>query len=251
MPITALPASVDLRPLFPVVHDQGSTSACTAYGTVDAFVYQRRKQKLKPDMPDPAHMFTYAYTRKREGTFGQDVGANILDAFQSVCNEGIVQNKNWPDGLQQLEMDPETWWKANYEPWAPHPVLDGLYIIDSDPVLVGKHHRGATYRSVRSTDVRASLANGFPVVFGFSVHGSFWNTGSNGIVPLPGPNSSDPIVGGHCMSVVGYRADGLFIARNSWGGSWADQGYCYLDPTWFENGDVAAWDLLTWHAAKG
>jgi C1A family cysteine protease len=99
--------------------------------------------------------------------------------------------------------------------------------------------------------VRASLANGFPVVFGFSIHASFWNTGSNGNVPLPGPNSNDPIVGGHCMSVVGYSADGFFIARNSWGGSWADHGYCYLAPTWFDETNVAAWDLLTWHAAKG
>jgi len=33
--------------------------------------------------------------------------------------------------------------------------------------------------------------------------------------------------GGHAVAVVGYRADGRFIVRNSWGTSWGDHGFGY------------------------
>lgn len=37
-------------------------------------------------------------------------------------------------------------------------------------------------------------------------------------------NPGDTFKGGHCMTVVGYD-DSSFIIRNSWGNSWANQGY--------------------------
>ncbi len=33
--------------------------------------------------------------------------------------------------------------------------------------------------------------------------------------------------GGHAVTLVGYRADGRFIIRNSWGTAWGDHGFAY------------------------
>ena len=33
--------------------------------------------------------------------------------------------------------------------------------------------------------------------------------------------------GGHAVTVVGYRTDGRFIVRNSWGTGWGDKGFAY------------------------
>ena len=35
------------------------------------------------------------------------------------------------------------------------------------------------------------------------------------------------IRGGHAVALVGYRADGRFIVRNSWGTAWGDNGFGY------------------------
>ena len=40
----------------------------------------------------------------------------------------------------------------------------------------------------------------------------------------------DTVRGGHAISIVGYRTDGRFIVRNSWGTSWGDKGFGYLQP---------------------
>ena len=36
--------------------------------------------------------------------------------------------------------------------------------------------------------------------------------------------------GGHAICIVGYRTDGRFIVRNSWGTTWGDKGFGYLHP---------------------
>src|SRR6185312_10536927 len=38
--------------------------------------------------------------------------------------------------------------------------------------------------------------------------------------------------GGHAVAVVGYRADGRFIVRNSWGTAWGDKGFAYASETY-------------------
>jgi C1A family cysteine protease len=40
------------------------------------------------------------------------------------------------------------------------------------------------------------------------------------------------IEGGHAVCVVGYRADGRFIIRNSWGRGWGDGGFAYATDAW-------------------
>ena len=54
---------------------------------------------------------------------------------------------------------------------------------------------------------------------------------------MPGPSSSDRLLGGHDIVLVGYVDDpspgmnpggGVFIFRNSWSAAWGDEGHGYL-----------------------
>lgn len=248
-----LPASVDLRLSMPPIWDQGSTNACTAYASTAAMVYQRRKQHLSPDMPAASKVFTYWYTRKREGTAGQDVGASIRDAFKSLANEGLVQDQNWPDGATQLEMDPGAWWQSVYQPWIKGPQthkLNGLYDITSDPTAVGKHHRLQTYRAVPPdlASIKLSLANGFAVVFAFVVYESFWSTDSTGAMPVPNP-ATEREVGSHAVVACGYDAQDRVTGRNSWGPNFGQFGHFYIPSAFWSLG--LAFDAWTPHSAAG
>ena len=42
--------------------------------------------------------------------------------------------------------------------------------------------------------------------------------------------------GGHAVCVVGYRADGRFIIRNSWGTTWGDAGFGYASEAYINAG---------------
>jgi hypothetical protein len=41
---------------------------------------------------------------------------------------------------------------------------------------------------------------------------------------------SETVKGGHAVCIVGYREDGAFIVRNSWGTDWGERGFAYLSP---------------------
>jgi C1A family cysteine protease len=94
-------------------------------------------------------------------------------------------------------------------------------------------------------DMRACLADHQPFTFGFSVHKTFKSqlVKRTGVVPLP--SHLDEPLGGHAMLAVGYLGDSHhIIARNSWGPSWGDGGYCYIPYDYVLDPDLA-WDFWT------
>jgi C1A family cysteine protease len=80
-------------------------------------------------------------------------------------------------------------------------------------------------------DIKQCLADGYPVVYGITLHESFESdeVAQTGIVPYP--KKHEEILGGHGMELVGYNDSDpnnpIFIDRNSWG-QWGLSGYCIL-----------------------
>ena len=76
------------------------------------------------------------------------------------------------------------------------------------------------------------LAGNGPILAALSVDSSWDNAGANGgNIDTFHP---DTVRGGHAICIVGYRADGRFIVRNSWGTAWGDNGFGYLHPDYIQ-----------------
>ncbi len=61
-----------------------------------------------------------------------------------------------------------------------------------------------------------------------TIYDSFmWLDQQNSIVQRPNTNEFE--VGGHAMVIIGYNLDyNQFLATNSFGTNWGDQGYCWI-----------------------
>lgn len=127
----------------------------------------------------------------------------------------------------------------------PYSMLPGN-IEYSDGTLIGYHsdrneemkkeakkHRINSYVMANNTnDIKKALYyDHSPVVIGVSIYESFYKTQVNGIVPNP-KVSSETLYGGHAMIIIGWIKIGkkeYWVVQNSWGETWGDNGYCYLE----------------------
>ena len=213
---TTLPSSVDLRnsPFMPLVYDQGQIGSCTGNATAAALQFERRKQSLSPDFV-PSRLFIYYNARVFSGDVGYDGGAQIRDAIKGVVTYGAPAETEWPYETVLVTTRP----------------TDNVY-------SEGKQDVAIRYWRIPQTiqNIKTALAEGTPVVFGFTVYESFESTAvaSTGVVPMP--HGSEGVLGGHAVLAVGYDdSSQRFIVRNSWGPSWGLVGYftmpyAYLDP---------------------
>jgi C1A family cysteine protease len=223
--IHALPSSVDLRPGCPVVYDQGPLGSCTANAIAAAIQFDRMKQGL-PDFT-PSRLFIYYNERAMEGTIDYDSGAMIRDGVKSVNRQGACSEPEWPYYIDSFRDRPS----------------DLCY-------QQAQLDRAVGYQRVTRdlTQIRACLASGFPMIFGFTVYESFESSqvARDGIVPMP--HRKERVLGGHAVLAVGYD-DGpkRFIIRNSWGPEWAVKGYCTMPYEYLTNRGLSSdfWTIRT------
>lgn len=207
----ALPPTVDLRTtgLLPSVYDQGQLGSCTANAAGAAMEYLAAKQGL-PTVT-PSRLFIYWNERYVEGTVSEDSGAQIRDAVKVLNKYGVCPENEWPYDISVFtEMPPQECYKDAAQSVA----LRYARIWRSD----GRY-------------IKASLANGYPVIVGFTVYDSFESrVGADGIMPMP-DTRTESLLGGHAVLVVGYttiNSKEYWIVRNSWGSGWGDAGYFYM-----------------------
>ncbi len=212
-----LPNVIDLRHELSRVEDQGNLGSCTANAWVGAVEYL---DKVKDGhYRNWSRLFLYYNERALHGDQGQDTGANIRDGAKALAKQGICR---------------ETLWKYDITKFAEKPPASCF--------SEGLTHQALAYSRVDQTEDAMSnaLAQGNPIVVGFTVYESFESadTAKTGIVPMPGPK--EKVLGGHAVLVVGYnRGKQSFIVRNSWGTQWGDHGYCYFPFAYLLDGDLA------------
>jgi C1A family cysteine protease len=158
----------------------------------------------------PSRLFIYYNERSDEGTIGQDAGGALRDGIQTVATLGAPPESDWP-----YSDDPTTFTELP----PPQAYTDA------------QQHLVSSYDAVSQdlTSLKAVLALGYPIVFGFSVYESFESdaVAASGFAPMPGPN--EQFLGGHAVMLVGYDdSQTAFIVRNSWGSSWGQAGYFTL-----------------------
>jgi C1A family cysteine protease len=203
--VEALPSSVDLRSLCPAVYDQGQLGSCTANAIAGNLEFLQMKQGQKPFTP--SRLQIYIDERIMEGTVNEDAGAEIRDGIKSVAKQGACPESEWPYLIEKFAVKPP---KRCY--------TDAL------------KHQALSYQRIQGLQqMKASLAAGFPFVFGFLVYESFESdeVASTGIMPMP--KQGEKLLGGHAPMAVGYNdPTQMLLVRNSWSDRWGLAGYFWM-----------------------
>jgi C1A family cysteine protease len=240
-----LPSSVDLRPHDTPIENQGQLGSCTSFGWAAAVRYRDHNKvapaasvswfdqilidlglKKKPTPPAPtdyalSHLFIYYNERVIDGTVNQDAGAAVADGAKVVSTLGTPPESDWPYDINQFATKPP---QQAYDDAAKH-VVPAPSSVDNTNL----------------NEVKTALANGHPVVYGFTVAQSFENVGADGIYTGRGWN-----VGGHCVCAVGYDdSKQAIITRNSWGTEFGQGGYFFMPYSIFTNPNITsdAWTI--------
>jgi len=209
----SLPSRIDLRPLCPLIVDQGKIGSCTANALSGALGYLEL-QELKTKGLDPqefgadfaafSRLFIYYNERALEGHVNQDSGASLRDGIKTLAALGACREAIWKYTASQVFKKPTP---KSYKEAAQHTI--------------------STYLRLETLpEMKQCLSSGYPFVFGFTVYESFESpiVARTGIMPLP--SDDEQPIGGHAVLAVGY--DDLarqLIVRNSWGTQWGDSGY--------------------------
>jgi C1A family cysteine protease len=210
--VAAAPASVDLRKAWWTIGDQEDTGSCVGWASTDGVMrYQLvkagklgQKERVSPRVTWMASKETDTLVSRPE-SFIEGAGTT-LKAAMDVCRKyGVV---------------PET--------MLPFHINTKMYTGDENTFYAtAATRRAAAYFNMAQNfnQWKAWLASDRPVMVGLSVDATWDNaTATNGLLDTFQPNT---VRGGHAVCLVGYRADGRFIVRNSWGTGWGDKGFAY------------------------
>lgn len=216
-PAVALPDTIDLRSQMSRIEDQGQLGSCTANAWVGVIEYL---DKVKDGhYHNWSRLFLYYNERALHGEENQDNGAYIRDGAKALAKLGICRETHWKYEIGRFaERPPETCYEE------------------------GLSHQALLYSRVDQTEeaMLSALAQGNPIVIGFTVYESFESDAvtETGVVPMPQP--TERTLGGHAVLIVGYdRPQRMFTVRNSWGSKWGDRGHCYMPFEYFLDPDLA------------
>lgn len=214
-----LPGSVDLRAPWWGIGNQESTGSCVGWGSTDGvarymFVKAGRlakNVKLSPRFTWMASKETDQFTARPE-TMIEGAGTSLKAAVDILRKYGAV-----PDAL------------------LPFHISTMMYSGNDDTFFATAATRKITgYFNLQLNlpNWRSWLASHGPILVGLNVDQTWDNaTATGGKLDTFKPNTAR---GGHAVALVGYRTDGRFIVRNSWGTAWGDQGFAYASEAYIK-----------------
>jgi C1A family cysteine protease len=222
------------------IEDQGSLGSCTANAGDN--VSKIRSAVATGTYFNGSRLALYKWARDHDGDSG-DVGSSLSSMAWVLANVGVPPESAWPYNINQFDVEP------------PQSVKEAA----SKDVTTKETRLDASNQSVTLSNIKAAIAPNavlppcYPVMFGFDVPESFFNTGSSGNMPAP----SGGIAGGHANVFIGYDdnhsgnydgSKGALYVKNSWGTGWGANGlwwmpYSFFDNTSYEVGDC--WAVIT------
>jgi C1A family cysteine protease len=203
--VVELPKIVDLRSKMTPVEDQGQIGSCGANAGVGLLEFMDNNPDNK--YTNLSRLFLYYNTRLLEGTVNFDSGCTIRGTMKAIGKYGVCTEHYWPYTVSKFKVKPSV--KA---------YTDGV-----------RRTISGYYKLRTLGEIKASLAEGIPVMFGFTVYENFesYKVEKTGILEMP--VAGEAALGGHACLLVGYNdIKKRLIVRNSWGRSWGDNGYFYM-----------------------
>lgn len=205
-----LPATVSKIGSPNPVEDQGSLGSCTGNASTSAL------EIVLDTQVSLSRLMAYYNAREIDGTVNEDAGAYIRSAIKGLMKVGASSEDIWPYIITRFNKRPSS----------------AAYRQAQDLIAILKNYN---YMRVTTLDqVKQSLADRVPVVFGFAVPESFQSLSGSYTLKLPRP--TEGFLGGHAVVAVGYndRVKVPYIwVRNSWGDGWGLKGYFKMTQDWF------------------
>lgn len=208
----ALPASVDLRATWWDIGNQEATGSCVGWGSTDGvarymFVKAGRlaqNVKLSPRFTWMASKETDTLTTRPE-TMIEEAGTTLKAAVDILRKYGAAPESSLPFHIATTMFGGKE---------------DDFFATAALRKITGYFNLQRNLAQWRSW-----LAGHGPILVALSVDHTWDNaTATGGKLDTFQANT---VRGGHAVALVGYRADGRFIVRNSWGTGWGDQGFAY------------------------
>jgi C1A family cysteine protease len=202
-----LPHSADLREHCSPIEDQENIGSCTAHAVVGLVEYLERRTLA--EYLDASRRFLYKVTRKLYRLEG-DTGAYIRGTMKPLRIFGVCPEDYWPYDTAKYDEEPPAFCYAFGQAYQ---AVKYYRIWDPNPTKLLEQ-------------LKASLANGLPFAFGFTVYSLIWDPAVQRSGDIPFPQKGDKVDGGHAVMAVGYDDEKRrFLIRNSWGTGWGQQGY--------------------------
>jgi C1A family cysteine protease len=213
----ALPSSVDLRAPWWDIGDQANTGSCVGWGSTDGVArYMFVKGNILPSQIKLSPRFTWMASKESDGTkkhpetMIESAGTMLKGAVDVLRNYGTVPDTELP-------------FVINTE----------MYAGDENVFYAtAAKYKIASYFNLQRNlqNWKNWLATRGPILVGLNVDHTWDNaTATGGLLDTFLPNT---VRGGHAVTLVGYRTDGRFIVRNSWGTAWGDKGFAYPSPAY-------------------
>lgn len=213
------PASVDLRAPWWAINNQESTGSCVGWATADGVVrsHMVRAGRIAPaDLLSPRHVWMASKETDtivaRPETFIEEAGTTLKAAMDVARTTGVAYMTDLPFHIQTT-----------------------MFVGHENVFYAGcAQRRIAAYFNLGKdlAQWKHWLASNGPILAAFNVDASWDNAASTG-GKVDGFQPST-VRGGHAVCIVGYRTDGRFIVRNSWGTTWGDHGFGYLSPAYIQ-----------------
>ncbi|UJR16764.1 hypothetical protein I4U23_003664 [Adineta vaga] len=194
-----------------------------------AGIYEYLNYRITGRLEDVSRLFVYYNARVRDNDDDPHViddGSTVASTIETVEEFGVCPEYIWPYNIRKVNTKPN---KQCYDAAVANSISEAL-AVDID-----------------LNEMRACLAQGFPILLILELFKSFDKASTHGIVPMPkSTETSRASHGRHSVVLSGYSDHSrAFIVRNSWGQSWGDRGYCYIPYDYIGNSDLcdSAWTV--------
>jgi hypothetical protein len=200
---------------YPVVKNQNPYDNCTAQALSTMLEVNRYKNNKI------AEQYSVSFIYGSDGT--NDEGMYMHEAIECVATYGSPRwelvNDFFPDNYHKSQ------------------ARDKIFSQRSKNYVKSNANNQQFNKYVRNIDfydtssVKSAITTGGSFMFSFRVPDNFYNLAKNGIVPQPDHWSG----GQHSIAIIGLtdiNSTKYWIAQNSWGDSWGDNGLCYIPYDW-------------------